>query len=211
MIELGIPAMFAAGLVASPHCSLMCGALQQLPLQRSGRSSVLRSLLPLHAGRIAAYAGLGALAGGGGQGLLRLLPRSHSGMLLQLAAAAVLIGLGLRRWRQPSAACCTPRPAPQPWRRVLQGMAWALIPCAWLYLALATAALSASPLLGAALLAAFGLGTTPLLALSGWSFSGAGLAPSPRLAAALMIGVGLAGFVAAAAMPSMGSLWCLPQ
>lgn len=211
MLELGLPAMFAAGLAASPHCSLMCGALQQLPLQHAGRGAARRGLLPLHAGRIATYAALGAAAGAGGLGLLRLLPSAHAGVLLQLAAAVVLVGLGLRRWRRPVAACCAPRPEGGPLKRFAQGLAWGLMPCAWVYLALGAAALGASPLRGAGLLAAFGLGTTPLLALSGWTFGAAALHGSPRLAAGLMIGVGLAGFAAAAALPALAAAWCHPQ
>lgn len=204
-----MPAMFAAGLAASPHCSLMCGAVQQLPLRGATRSELLRALLPLHGGRIAMYAILGALAGGSGLAILRLLPSAHDGVLLQIAAAALLIAIGIRIWRRPAHACCAPRASGSAWRRVVQGALWGLMPCAWLYLALASAALTASPLRGAALLAAFGLGTTPLLAASGWTFFGFGrLHGAPRLAAGLMIGVGLAGFAASATMPVLGSLWC---
>ncbi|NGY03198.1 sulfite exporter TauE/SafE family protein [Solimonas terrae] len=207
-----MPAMFAAGLAASPHCSLMCGAVQQLPLRGAGRGDALRALLPLHGGRIGMYAVLGALAGAGGLSLLHLLPPAHGGVLLQLAAATALITIGIRLWRRPTAACCVPRANGPAWRRFLQGALWGLMPCAWLYFALAGAALAASPLQGAGLLAAFGFGTTPLLAASGWTFAGFGrLRSSPRLAAGLMLGVGLAGFAVTAAMPAMGAFWCQPQ
>ncbi|WP_028006629.1 sulfite exporter TauE/SafE family protein [Solimonas flava] len=212
MFELAVPAMFVAGLATSPHCSLMCGAVQQLHLPRDGRRPLLLELLPLHAGRIVGYALLGAAAGAGGALLTRLLPPTGLGLSLQLIAAVALVALGWRQLRRRVPACCVPRTDAGPWRRFGRGLLWALMPCATLYFALSAVAFSGSSWLGAALLAAFAAGSSPLLAASGWAFAGMGrLQQAPRLAGGLMILVGVTGFAASAAMPAFhGGLWCLP-
>ena len=75
-------------------------------------------------------------------------------------------------------------------------MLWALMPCGILYTVLLLAALTASPVAGLVLLAAFGLGTVPLMGVSGGLF---GLATRPqdtrvlrRCAGAVLIALGLA-------------------
>ena len=212
MLELAIPGMFVAGVALSPHCSLMCGALQRLALPDDRRRPLWRALLPLHAGRLVGYALLGAVAGALGQQLLRLAPRGAFGIGLQLAAALLLIGLGLRRLRQARAACCAPRPDGSAWRRFARGMAWALVPCASLYFALSAAALSGSALRAALLLAAFAAGSSPELAASGWVLAGMDrVRDMPRVAAGLMIGVGVIGVVASSALPTHALAWCLSR
>ncbi|WP_028081218.1 sulfite exporter TauE/SafE family protein [Solimonas soli] len=211
MLELGVPGMLAAGLALSPHCSLMCGAVQRLALPPS-RRSLWRALLPLHAGRVAGYASFGALAGGSGPLLTRALPSPALGLGLQLAGAALLIVFGIRQLRRRVPACCGPKPAPGVARQFVAGLGWALLPCAQLYFALSAAALAGSARHGGALLAAFAIGGSPLLAASGYSFAGMDrLRQAPGLAAALMIGVGLVGFVASALLPLLHPAWCLPR
>ena len=48
------------GLAGSPHCAVMCGALQATAVRRLGGSS-LRSAIGLQAGRLLGYAAGGAL------------------------------------------------------------------------------------------------------------------------------------------------------
>ena len=60
---LSLPAMLLAGLAASAHCALMCGLLHG---QNDAGQTMWRQ-----AGRVCAYAMLGAVAGGAGAWLLR--------------------------------------------------------------------------------------------------------------------------------------------
>ena len=51
------------------------------------------------------------------------------------------------------------------------GVAWGLVPCGMVYLAMFSAALSGSPLMGAAYMAAFALGTLPALLATTWGLT----------------------------------------
>jgi uncharacterized protein len=115
--------------------------------------------------------------GGLGQGL-------GMGTLLQLVTALLFIGIGLsmlthltplrfieqagaRLWRavQPRAARLLPAGGPAgAW---FAGMLWGWLPCGLVYTMLVAAAASGSPLRGAALMLAFGLGTTAAVAGAG--------------------------------------------
>lgn len=218
MLELGIPAMWLAGLAASPHCGLMCGPLQQLGLRRLDAGDRTRMLLALHLGRVLGYAVLGALSGALGLLLLRALPSPRLGLVLQGFAAVLLIVYALRVWQQRLPACCQAprhtRGAGGALRGLSSGLGWALMPCAPLYLALGAAAMSGSALQGAALLAAFAFGTLPLLAASGWGLAHLQWRAAPRLAPvlglALPLAIALSGLAGIALAPAFHSMWCLP-
>ncbi|MFD2232745.1 sulfite exporter TauE/SafE family protein [Phaeospirillum tilakii] len=181
-------ALFAAGLIGSlAHCSLMCGPLvlaqvmARLGAIPAGPGGELRrlagaALLPYHAGRLLTYAGLGALAAAGA-GLLRDLPAARYVGAGLLALAALLLALqalpragvagfavigfggGWARRLGPLLAAPTGR------RGLLLGLALGLLPCGLVYAALAAAAATGDPGRGALAMAAFGLGTVPMLAV----------------------------------------------
>jgi uncharacterized protein len=189
--ELSVPALFVAGLATSPHCSLMCGPLQLAQLRHSDGSA--QAAAWLHAGRVSGYALLGAGAGWlGAQGLTRL-PSPTVGAWIQIAAALVLAGLGLSYLRRPRPGCCVPASrvavhGPRSLRYLARGWVWALLPCAALYAMLLLAALAASAMHGALLMAAFGLGTVPLVAGSAFTLQRRlGSAQTPRRVAALVL------------------------
>lgn len=163
-LALTVPSVFMLGLASSPHCALMCG-----PWLLLGRPS-LRSQLMLQLGRLSAYALLGLLAGGGAALLLRRFGDPQLAMALRLLAALLLLAMAIYSWRQMRRpACCrgglharlqnTPD-----WAR---GLLMGLMPCALLYGVIGLAALTASPWSAAALLLAFGLGSSPLLLAGG--------------------------------------------
>jgi len=220
-IELTAPALFIAGATTSLHCALMCGAINAAQVRSRGPVPLHQTLALVHGGRVLGYAALGAVAGAlGGQLALRL-PSAFAGPGLQVLAslALVLAGLQQLRGQRHHMGDCPhfPRtgiesryslrgkwgvsPFSAPRLRLLgQGLLWALMPCGILYTALALAALTASPLAGLVLLGAFGLGTVPLMGVSGGLF---GLATRPqdtralrRFAACFLILIGLAGAVA---------------
>lgn len=189
MIEAALYAQLTGalltGLAAGGHCLGMCGGLQAalMPAATPG-------LWRLQCGRSLAYTLLGAVAGGLGAGLgaglgtglgngftapavnvLRVLASVMAALaLLSLAARLVFrrdllrlewLGMHFWQWLQPLA-----RRAGgwrEPWRSYALGMVWAFIPCGLVLSMAALAATTGAAWHGAALLAAFALGTWPAL------------------------------------------------
>ena len=173
------------GLAGGPHCVAMCGAACAGIGQRAGRPHG-PSLWAFQLGRLAGYCALGGFAAASVQGLGWLSVHSAAlrpvWSLLHLAAA--MIGLiVLWQARQPAWLDLGARHV---WTRVrsvmaggggrvpaaatplLMGSAWALLPCGLLYSALLVAALSASPLDGAYVMAAFAVGSGISLMAGPW-------------------------------------------
>jgi uncharacterized protein len=222
--ELTAPALFVAGATTSLHCALMCGAINAAQVQSHGPVPLRHTLALVHGGRVLGYALLGALAGALGARLAFWLPDALGGRVLQGLAALALVAAGLQQWRghtrHAHPAGCTGRAAlPQRWpprlRLFAQGLLWALMPCGILYTVVLLAGLSASPVAGFFLLAAFGLGTVPLMGVSGGLF---GLATRPQdtrllrhAAGAVLVGVGLAGLAGIALHGDvLARLLCVP-
>lgn len=219
MIELTVPVLFATGLAASPHCGLMCAPLQASVLRLHRDMPMRRALLLLHAGRVTGYAALGAASGLLGWWLLASAPSVVWGRALQIAAALLLVVIGLRQLglgpaRSPSR--CRPPALPRGFARIPQslrlfllGMAWAAMPCGLLYAVLALSAMSGSAGFGAVLLAAFGLGSAPLLGGSGALLASAGRLRALRHAGGLlMIAAGAMTATAALLHPHGVAAWC---
>ncbi len=166
-------AAFVAGLVTSLHCVGMCGPLACLlgskPGERTDASTIHATY---HGARVAAYAVLGAVAGGLGAAPaawfdlppVRLLPWV---LVLYFVAVALRLGdrlprlallgrvqLALRGWV---------RGKPGVQVAAVMGAATPLLPCGPLYFIVAIASFAGSAVSGAELLLAFGLGTAPLL------------------------------------------------
>ncbi len=167
-MELTLFAAFAAGLLGSPHCVGMCGgfAVANAAGPRGALSFTLWS-----AGRITTYAALGALAGVVGQSLMWL------GWVGLVVSAVMLFWLAARIAGLATASTWTARIAHGPLGRVMRlargagpyamGLATGLLPCGLVYATLALPVVSASPVSGALAMAAFGVGTTPLLGALG--------------------------------------------
>lgn len=178
---------FVAGLVGGGHCLGMCGGLVVVA-SAGGRRSWL-----FHLARITGYASLGAAAalagaaldwGGGAAGLHRLRFFA-SGVLLLLFGLAFLGALP-RRWLEPGAGAVTrvlgrARRVTGAAFPLALGLPIGLLPCGLLYPMYAAAAGTGAPLEGAALLAAFGLGTVPLLGSVSFAMDRVGLAARQNL------------------------------
>ena len=84
------------------------------------------------------------------------------------------------------------------------GLLWGWLPCGLVYGILATALLSGNALDGAAILAAFGVGTVPNLLLAGFAMRGVAarlqMRPVRMTAGALVLGFGVYGLAHAAAL-----------
>lgn len=143
---ISLLAALAAGFLASPHCAGMCGPLR----------AVAREGVPFQLGRLAGYLSLGYLAGTLGF----FLPPQVS---LPIFAVGILLAsfhwLPLGAWGR-FAHRLLREANPHP---LLLGLASSLLPCGLLHWWLAAAAASASPWLGAGLLAALWIGSLPAL------------------------------------------------
>jgi hypothetical protein len=196
--------LLLAGAAGSPmHCVPMCGGfvlsqvadrLATMPAARmcEWRRIGAAALLPYHLGRLTTYAAIGALIGLGGAALSRLPWLGWVSGILLLLGAGLFLMQAVRRLA-PALGCHLPvldRPAAA-WGRTLRratvrlsrdrplsgyaiGLVLGFLPCGFLYAALAIAAASASPLIGAAGLVAFGIGTVPALVVVGIAGQAAG-------------------------------------
>ncbi len=193
------------------------------PSTPTGRSGAgLGRQLAYSLGRVASYACAGAIAGGaGGLGLLYddVLP-ARIALLVVANALVVLLGLylaglgtavlALERagsvvWRGVTRLGARLAPAEKWPRAVAVGLAWGWIPCGLVYSVLATALVSGSAARGAAVMAAFGLGTLPNLFAAGVAASSLHRflrAPRTRLLAGLaVIALGLVGLARIPGLP----------
>ena len=166
------------GLVGGPHCIAMCGAACGGIARAAGGTG---GLLQFQLGRIAGYAGMGALAAASMQavGWLSVQSAALRPVWTMVHVAAMLLGL-LLLWqaRQPLWLDQTgrrvwqgTRTAGQRWGRgapLLLGGLWALMPCGLLYSALLVAALSPGVAQGAAVMALFALGSSVSLVVGPW-------------------------------------------
>jgi uncharacterized protein len=172
------------GLVGGPHCVLMCGAacagIAKLGGQARGASSQA-ALWRFQLSRVLGYALLGAFAAGSVQGMAWM--GEHTAVIrplwIMMHVAALVLGGWLLWWaRQPAwvdgwgqhvwrkAKPLMTRLGPR--APVWLGLGWALMPCGLLYSALLVASLSADAVNGAAIMAAFALGTVATMSLAPW-------------------------------------------
>ena len=176
---------FTTGLLGAGHCIGMCGGLVgALSLTATGQPGGWSFHLLYNAGRIFTYTLIGALVGWLGSALA-YTDRFHEvarALLLTSDLFIILIGLGTAGlfggmnvasldFRGPlktmTATVQRLRQLP-PWLAALPlGLLFGLLPCGYLYAVAISAAQSADPLLGAATMFAFGLGTAPALLLFG--------------------------------------------
>jgi sulfite exporter TauE/SafE len=179
--SLSLGAALLAGLAASGHCIGMCGGIAgalAMRAQQSGSSSKLAMGLAYNLSRITSYAVAGALAGFLGRTLLRAVDVAPLSIALRVAAGLIMLaaaGRMLFGWRllDPIEAAGSGL-----WRRIAPwagrqgrsgglagaiglGLAWGWLPCGMTYSMLLLAATTASAATGAAVMAAFGIGTLP--------------------------------------------------
>lgn len=218
--------LFLSTLVSGWHCALMCGGIAAAIERPRGSEIVLVSKsalfcqqLIMHLGRLTTYVLLGAAAGQIGVIVWQqnVLPIQRP---LFALSALILIAIACRLWRQQqpkSSSSWLGLKAAKLWSKYIgslasrparwfSGILWGLVPCGLVYSALPLAFLSGSPLSGASLMLAFGLGTLPnLLLISRFSASlvqFSHYAQVRYVAIALLMGSGIYGLYRA---------WTLPQ
>ena len=204
-------AAFASGLLGTVHCAAMCGGIAS-SLGGGQRGGLWDAALP-NLGRVLGYALAGAIVGGLGSGLLGIVRIPGLGIAMRALVGVVLViaglrlldrkarlpgfggGAGSRLWQWLAPLRARAWPADTAGKRLAVGMLWGWMPCGLSSTLLAAAWLQASALHGAATMAAFGLGTLPMMVPLTW----AGLRVGQRLqrgglrvaAGTLVIGAGL--------------------
>ncbi|MFJ3486323.1 sulfite exporter TauE/SafE family protein [Pseudomonas sp. NPDC090202] len=203
------------GLLGGGHCLGMCGGLMgalTLAIPKEQRGQRLRLLLAYNLGRVASYTCAGLLMGLAGH----VIAASPGALVLRVIAALLLIcmglylagwwsgltrieslGRGLWRYLQPFASRLLPvKSLP---RALLLGAIWGWLPCGLVYSTLLWSASQGNALNSALLMLAFGIGTWPVLIVTG-------LAAERSVALLRQRGVRVAGGL----LVILFGLWTLP-
>ena len=192
---------FLVGLLGSGHCFGMCGGiaagLGTLPIagtKQDDQKPRTSSAVLFNIGRILSYAVLGFISAWLLASLGDVLNVPKWGMILRFATAVMifLIGvqflfnwqtlaiierLGAKVWKLILPIAVRASSLPGGSGRLALGLCWGLLPCGLVYSVLLTASAAGSPVSGATVMLAFGVGTLP-------SMLGMSLA-APALAAML--------------------------
>jgi sulfite exporter TauE/SafE len=183
-ITLGAAAL--SGLMGGVHCAAMCGGIATGFSTLAGRSGWRQALEP-NLGRVLGYCLAGAIAGSVGHGIVRAANNDWLALALRMAIGVVLVvaalrlldrrsrlgfltrggGTGLWQWLRPLQRRLLP--ASSSGRRVALGMIWGWMPCGLSGTLLAAAWLQADARNGVLTMAAFGLGTLPVMLPLTWS------------------------------------------
>ena len=178
-----LSAALLAGVVGSVHCAAMCGGIATgLGSSQPGWAPALQFNL----GRVGGYALAGLLVGLFGASLLKLSRWPELGIALRVLLGLVLVLAALRLldargrlafinrpgnalWRRLSPLSRTLLPPDRLWKRIALGLLWGWLPCGLSSTMLMAAWFQADALNGTLLMAAFGLGTLPMMAPLTWS------------------------------------------
>lgn len=185
MNELTLVTVFLAGLLGSGHCAGMCGGIAAA--LGTGGGVRRRAWQPLlyHCGRIGSYAAAGAIAGALGAAAGYAFAISRWSEILRLAAAAVVVLIGLdvalgsavrgswlrtperlgaRLWLHIAPNARRALPTAPAARALVLGLVWGWLPCGLVYSVLIAATVAGGAWRGSATMVAFGLGTVPTMA-----------------------------------------------
>lgn len=186
-LELLLPVALLAGFFGGGHCFGMCGPIVVMFESAGGASGMsLTNRLGYNSGRGIFYAVLGTAAGALGTVLTRVAGLESGLSLLRIAAAALVVVLGinllfnvqlLRRlesggsilWRKLSPLARYVLPMTSLPRAVATGILWGALPCGLVYSAVAMAATTGSGPAGALVMLTFWAGTLPGLLFAGAS------------------------------------------
>lgn len=182
---LTLGAAWLSGLMGGVHCAAMCGGIA------TGFSSMApnpgwRQAVEPNLGRILGYTVAGAVAGAFGQGIVSVARNEWLELGLRMAVGAVLVlsalrlldrngrlsllsGTGGALWQSLRPLQRRLLPANTSGRRLALGMLWGWMPCGLSTTLLAAAWLQADAADGALTMAAFGLGTLPVMLPLTWS------------------------------------------
>ena len=178
---LVLSAALLGGLLGGVHCAAMCGAIAtSLSFGQKAASPAtqwLHALQP-NLGRILGYTMAGALVGGFGHGLVAVAQTPTLALAMRIATRIIITPTGRFNPLARPAAALWQRlqplqrallPADTAAKRIAVGLLWGWLPCGLSATLLATAWLQASAAGGALTMAAFGLGTLPVMLPLTWS------------------------------------------
>lgn len=220
-------AVFIASLFGSMHCAGMCGAFLTFALA-SNEASPAASRTSLHVayngGRLVTYMTLGAIGGSVGAmlnlggsmiGVQRFAAIVAGALMVAFGVVAILRLRGVHVPKLPLPSALQQLVArghrlafemPPIARATIIGLLTTLLPCGWLYAFVITAAGTAHPALGALTMAAFWLGTLPVMISLGIGvqrLSGALRSRLPLLTSLLIVAVGLYTIAGRMTLPAM--------
>ena len=171
------------GLLGSSHCVGMCGGFAALVGLNTGTfAGNLRAQLVYSGGRLMSYTALGGLAGFAGKRLVNSVPGMvNVPAILCIIAGAFLVREGLlasgwwpRRVTGASTTGCLLKPlfstllkTPGARNVFVAGIVTGLLPCGLVYAFVSLAASSGDLLNGMGTMLAFGVGTIPLMVVTG--------------------------------------------
>lgn len=182
---LSVGAALLAGLLGGAHCAAMCGGIATGFSSMSPGGGWLTAL-ESNLGRVGGYVVAGAIAGGVGHGIVQLARLDWLMFGLRMLVGLVLVVIALRLLDRQGRLGFLPRPGAGAWtllrplqrrllpadtalKRVGLGVLWGWLPCGLSTSLLAVAWLQASAVNGALTMAAFGLGTLPVMLPLTWS------------------------------------------
>jgi len=181
---------FLAGLFAGVHCVGMCGGVSGvlvygIPAEQRARHGLRAYVLHYNLGRILTYTLLGAVAGFTGAQGGALTSEYQGWMWLRVFAGLLMIMMGLYLaswwnalvllerlggallWSRVQPFTKRLLPVKKPYQSLLLGMLWGLLPCGLIYTMLVWSLASGGWWQGGAFLFVFGLGTLPVMLLTG--------------------------------------------
>jgi sulfite exporter TauE/SafE len=216
------------GLASSLHCAGMCGPIASSLMfafaPGESEADRTRALAAAHAGRVLVYVASGAVLGALGSAVYGAFDQAGAFLVMRWAAAVGLgwIGLSVAGFA-PSLAFVDRVAAPIAGKlrsasaaprgeagAFASGLVWGLLPCGMVYGALFYAMLTGGAWSGAAVMAGFGIGTTPsvtAIALGLSRLRRLAQAPKARIAVGLSIMAIAAASIAVPALAVAG--FCL--
>lgn len=178
---------FIIGLLGGAHCIGMCGGIMNalsfaMPDAQRKPRSALPTLLLYNVGRIFSYSVAGAMVGG--LGMLLQGPVGILGPGLRIFAGLMLIAMGLylagwwrglvhverlggHVWKHLQPLGNKLMPVTRPSQALMLGALWGWLPCGLTYSTLTLAVSTGSWQQAAWVMASFGLGTLPVMLVSG--------------------------------------------
>lgn len=182
---LAIGAALLTGLMGGVHCAAMCGGIATGFSAMGGSRGWWPALQP-NLGRVGGYVLAGAVAGGIGGGILAAARSPWLAFGARMLVGGVLVLVALRLFDRSGRLSFLNRPGAAIWQRLRRlqapllpadtaakriglGVLWGWMPCGLSTTMLAAAWLQADARNGALTMAAFGLGTLPLMVSLTWS------------------------------------------
>lgn len=204
--------IFLASLVGSPHCAAMCGPF--LAFAAAGPDAGTSRWITIgayHAGRLAAYVGLGMFAGSLGAGVERFGALAGVSRGAAIVAGLLMVAWGVdtilalrgqrARFHPPASlqralGLVTRRIGTMSgtMRATVTGVATALLPCGWLYAFVAAAGGTGSPARAALVMVFFWTGTLPVMSAVGFGLqrlAGPLRKSLPLVTASVVVTIGL--------------------